>query len=185
MKFTQVAMIRGINVGGSRPVKMDRLRALFAALGYPGARTYLQSGNVVFAAPRDDGVGQARAIAAAIREDLGHEVDVLVRSARQMTKVLQANPLAAAAPLPRMLYATFLAGGKGPPTLAGLDLPLAPGERVELVGDVIYLYCPGGYGNSKVHNGYFERKLGLRATTRNWATVTALEAMAHGREVPA
>jgi uncharacterized protein (DUF1697 family) len=184
MKFTQVAMIRGINVGGSRPVKMDRLRALFADLGYPGSRTYLQSGNVVFEAPKDDGAGQARAIAAAIREDLGHEVDVLVRSARQMTRALRANPLLATAPLPRMLYATFLEG-PGKPTLAGLDLPLAPGERAELVGDVVYLYCPGGYGNSKVHNGYFERKLGVRATTRNWATVTALEAMAHGREVPA
>jgi uncharacterized protein (DUF1697 family) len=184
MKFTQVAMIRGINVGGSRPVKMDRLRALFAGLGYPGSRTYLQSGNVVFDAARDDGAGQARAIAAAIRAELGHEVDVLVRSARQMTQALRANPLAAAAPLPRMLYATFLEGA-GKPTLAGLDLPLAPGERAELVGGVIYLYCPGGYGNSKVHNVYFERKLGVRATTRNWATVTALEAMAHGREVPA
>jgi uncharacterized protein (DUF1697 family) len=182
MKFTQVAMLRGINVGGSRPVKMDRLRALFADLGYAGVRTYLQSGNVVFEAGADDGPGQERAVAAAIRKELGHEVDVLVRSARQMTKALKANPLAAGVANPRALYATFLAGA-GKVALAGLALPLGPGEQAELRGRVIYLYCPDGYGNSKVNNGYFERKLRLRATTRNWTTVTALEAMANGRAV--
>jgi uncharacterized protein (DUF1697 family) len=43
-----VAMLRGINVSGTKPVKMERLRALFEALGFTNIRTYLQSGNVVF-----------------------------------------------------------------------------------------------------------------------------------------
>jgi uncharacterized protein (DUF1697 family) len=45
----------------------------------------------------------------------------------------------------------------------------------------IYLFCPNGYGRTKLSNSFFERKLGVAATTRNWKTVNALYEMASQR----
>ena len=62
---------------------------------------------------------------------------------------------------------------------AGLALPAQPGEQAMLAagGRVIYLHLPHGYGRTKLNNGYFERRLGAAATTRNWRTVLALVEM--------
>jgi uncharacterized protein (DUF1697 family) len=176
---TQVAMLRGINVGGSKIIKMDRLRALFAALGFAGAHTYLQSGNVLFSAPAD-GPAQEAAIRARLLADLGFDIDVAVRSARQLTVAVKRNPLLAPGRDPRHLHATFLIGAHRP-SLKGVALPLRPGEEAVLVGDIVYMYCPNGYGETKVHTQFLRRALGVPATTRNWVTVTALEALANGR----
>ena len=45
---TYVALLRGINVGGHKPVAMADLRALLAALGFEAPQSLLQSGNLVF-----------------------------------------------------------------------------------------------------------------------------------------
>jgi len=178
---TLVSMVRGINVGGSRPLKMDALRGIHEALGFRNVRTYLQSGNAVFEAASADADRHAEALERRILRDFGYEVAVAVRTARAMAAVLASNPLLGRrAADPRFLHATFLVRPQGKPSLAGIGLPLAKEEAAVLLGDVIYLYCPLGYGNSKVSNTLFERKLSVRATTRNWNTVTALVGMARG-----
>lgn len=178
---TLVSMVRGINVGGSRPLKMGTLRGLHEALGFRNVRSYLQSGNAVFEAASADADRHAEAIERRILRDCGFEVAVAVRTSKAMTAVLASNPLLGRKGVdPKFLHATFLVRPEGKPSLAGVDLPLAKEEAAVLVGDVIYLYCPLGYGNSKISNTLFERKLSAQATTRNWRTVTALEAMARG-----
>ncbi len=178
---TFVSMIRGINVAGSRPLKMDRLRAIHEALGLREVRTYLQSGNVVFKAPGADGDRHGAAIERRILRDCGYEVAAAVRTAGAMSAVVGANPFLRRPKVdPRFLHATFLVRSAGAPSLEGIELPLAPGEGAVLDGDVVYVYCPLGYGVTKINNAFFERKLSTRATTRNWQTVTALEKMARG-----
>jgi uncharacterized protein (DUF1697 family) len=178
---TLISMIRGINVGGNRPLKMDRLRGLHEDLGYRNVRTYLQSGNAVFEAGSADAGSHSVALAAAILRHCGYDVAVAVRTAKAMSAVLAGNPLLRLRAVDRkFLHATFLVRPAAPASLEGIELPLAPGERAQLVGETLYLYCPNGYGNSKLHNAFFERKLRVAATTRNWQTVTALEAMARG-----
>ena len=172
---TLVFMIRGINVGGNRPLKMDRLKALCAALGLQNMRTYLQSGNVVADSPEGDPAAHGAALEQRILRDCGYEVSVVVRTAAQMARVLSSHPSGPRAALePKLHHATFLVRPAAPAALAGVTLPLGKGEEATLVGDVVYLYCPNGYGDTKVNNSFFERKLGLAATTRNWQTVTAL-----------
>jgi uncharacterized protein (DUF1697 family) len=176
---TVVSMIRGINVGGNRMVKMERLRALFGALGLGSPRTYLQSGNVVCEAT----AAQARSLGLSVERrmarDLGFEVSVVVRTASEMTAAVAANPLAGRAGVdPQFLHAVFLVRRPAGASLDGPALPFLKGEIAELVGDTVYLYCPNGYGVSKISNAYFERRLGARATARNWRTVTALEELA-------
>jgi uncharacterized protein (DUF1697 family) len=178
---TFVSMIRGINVAGSRPLKMDRLRALYEALGFRGVRTHLQSGNVVFEAAAGDAGRHGPAIERRILRDCGYDVAVAVLSADGMSAVAGANPLLRLPGTdPRFLHVTFPVRPCAAPSLQGVELPLARGERAVVAGGVVYLYCPLGYGNSKINNAFFERKLSARATTRNWQTVTALAAMARG-----
>jgi uncharacterized protein (DUF1697 family) len=177
------ALVRGINVGG-KSVKMDRLAASFEALGFTNVSTYIQSGNVVFKG-RVSGTGTVAArIAARIRRDFGFDVAVLLRSATELAGISEHNPLAKSEGLdPAWLHVTFLAE-KAPASAAEILAPLAgPGERVHVMGREVYLYCPGGYGNTKLSNGAIEKKLGLFATTRNWKTVGILCEMTGGTVV--
>ena len=181
--ITLVSMIRGINVGGSRPLKMDRLRGVHEDLGFRGVRTYLQSGNAVFGAAGADADRHGDAIERRIKRDFGYDVAVAVLSSEAMSSALASNPLLGRAKVdPKFLHATFLVRPGAARLLAGVDLPLAKGEEAVLVGDIVYVYCPTGYGVTKINNTFFERKLSARATTRNWQTVTALERMARGGE---
>jgi uncharacterized protein (DUF1697 family) len=176
---TLISMIRGINVGGNRPIKMERLKELYRALGFADPRSYLQSGNLVCEVAASKARGHGEAVERRILRDCGFEVSVAVRSSKEMSAALAGNPLARRASVdPKFLHATFLIRPGDGASLGGVSLPLGAGEDAVLVGDIVYLYCPNGYGNTKINNTFFERKLGLRATTRNWQTVTALEKMA-------
>jgi len=178
---TFVSMIRGINVAGHKPVRMDRLVGLYGDMGFERPRTYLQSGNVVFESKGGARSDHAGAIERRILRDLGLEVSVAVRTSAEMTGALAANPLARRPGVnPRFLLATFLIRHEGPASLDAIALPLVSGEEAVLVGSVVYVYCPFGYGRTKINNTFFERALRARATTRNWQTVTALERMARG-----
>ena len=176
---TVVSMIRGINVGGNRMIRMDRLKAIYTGLGLAEPRTYLQSGNVVCEA-RDSRVrGLGKAVEKAILAECGFDVSVAVRTTREMTEAMAANPLFGRKGTdPRFLHATFIVDPDGKATLGGTELPFGKSEEAVLVGDVVYVYCPNGYGITKINNTFFERRLGVRATTRNWQTVAALERMA-------
>ncbi|HEY1792520.1 MAG TPA: DUF1697 domain-containing protein [Opitutaceae bacterium] len=181
---TLVSMIRGINVAGHRPLRMDRLRAILGTLGCSDVRTYLQSGNAVFGAKSGDEARAAAAIERAIREDTGYDVAVVVRTAARMGRILSRNPLPRRRGVdPAFLHATLLASAPGKGADLG-DLPVSRGEMAELLGDTVYLYCPNGYGNTRLSNAFWEKRLGRRATTRNWQTIRALEAMAAGKEAP-
>jgi uncharacterized protein (DUF1697 family) len=176
-----VSMIRGINVGGHKPLKMEKLRAIHEALGFRRVRTYLQSGNAVFEAGSGDADRHAAALERRILRDCGFEVAVCVRTSAELTAALRDNPLAGRpAADPKFLHATFLVRHGASASLEGIKLPLAKGEAAVMLGDAVYLYCPLGYGVTKINNTFFERKLAAGATTRNWQTVTALEKMARG-----
>jgi uncharacterized protein (DUF1697 family) len=178
---TFVSMLRGINVAGSRPLRMDKLRALHEALGFRNVRTYLQSGNAVFEAAASGADRHGPALERRILRGCGYDVAAAVLSAKAMTAVAGANPFLGRPGIdPRFLHVTFLVRPGAMASLDGIELPLARGEAAVAAGDVVYLYCPLGYGVSRINNTFFERKLSVRATTRNWQTVTALERMARG-----
>lgn len=175
-----IAMLRGINVSGHKPVKMELLRASFDALGFNDVTTYVQSGNVVFQAPKISGSRLAEKIASKIEADFGFAVPVLLRTPDELAAVLAQNPFAGQAGLDESkLYVTFLS--EPAPSAAGKILRglAAPAEEVAARGREIFLYCPGGYGNTKVSNTAIERTLGVQATTRNWRTVNALRELAN------
>jgi uncharacterized protein (DUF1697 family) len=176
---TFLAMLRSINVGGRNRIPMADLRALVAALGFSEVTTYVQSGNVVFG-----GTGSPKNVAGAIEKgiaaELGLAVPVVVRSKRQFHAIVDGTPFADLDVDPKLLHVTFLGEIPGPEAvtqLAGLAGQFGD-DRCEVAGENAYLYCPGGYGETKLSNAYLERRLGVTATTRNWRTVTTLAEMA-------
>jgi uncharacterized protein (DUF1697 family) len=174
-----IAMLRGINVSGSKPVKMETLRASLTHLGLAEVKTYIQSGNVVFTAAPGSTASLVGRIKQRILQDFGFDVPVLLRSAKEVEKIVRQNPLLNLPGIDHArLHVTFLADE--PPAKAfELLQPLAVNpEQFVIMGREIYLYCPAGYGNTKLSNLAIEKKLSLRSTTRNWKTVNTLLAMA-------
>jgi uncharacterized protein (DUF1697 family) len=171
---TYVSLLRGINVSGRNRIPMADLRALYEAHGHDDVSTYVQSGNVVSNTSTRSAATVARTIERAISDDLGLEVTVLVRTPSRLATLVDANPLAHGGVDPTKLHVTFLGSKPARAKVDALDgRRYAPDEFV-VVGDTVYLFCPNGYGQTKINNGYFERTLGVAATTRNWKTVNQL-----------
>ena len=152
---------------------MADLRELFDALGAEDVTTYVQSGNVVFtsrAAARE----LPPVIERRIRSDLGLDVKVLVRTKSELAKVVAGNPFTGGGRDASKLHVTFLAEKPARARVDALDPGVAAPDELRVVGREVYLHCPNGYGRSKLTNAFFEQKLGVAATTRNWRTVSKL-----------
>jgi uncharacterized protein (DUF1697 family) len=176
-----VTLLRGVNVGGARPLKMATLKAIYEKLGFREVRTYLQSGNAVCRVPAGGPARHASAIERALASNCGFDVPVAALTGEALAAVADSNPLLRSGSAdPAYLHATFLMGPAAAPLMDRAELPLGPGEDAFQVGNIVYLSCPNGYGITKINNAYFERKLKVRATTRNWRTVLALTQMALG-----
>ena len=170
-----VALLRGINVSGHKPVKMERLRAVFEALGFDDVATYVQSGNVVFGAKKAASATLATKIAGRLEKDLGYAIPVTVLSADELAAIVERNPLTSEKGIdPAKLHVTFLNAAPEAPALAKLAVTPAGRDRFVCRGRALYLHCPDGYGRSKLVNNVVERVLRCGATTRNWKTVTTL-----------
>ena len=175
---TYVAMLRGINVAGHKPVEMRALRESLEKAGFKSVKSYLQSGNVVFQAGASTGRALAATIAARIKRDFGHAVAVIVRAAPEMERVLRRNPFLKEKRVdPAALHVTFLSEVPSKTALAGLVRLPQGADRYIVRSSEIYVFCPHGYGRTKLTNNAFERILGVDATTRNWKTVKALAAL--------
>ena len=172
-----IVMLRGINVGGNS-LKMAWLRDACEALGLRDVRTYVQSGNVVF----NSALGAPK-LAKMLKQTVDAEtrlpVTVVVRSAADMAKVVAANPFLKAKGVDAAkLHVTFLDRTPVKPARDKLDALAGTRDQYRLVGREIYLHCPLNYGETKLSNTAIEKVLGVGATTRNWKTVTMLQAMA-------
>ena len=175
---TFVSLLRGINVGGHKKIRMDELRGIYTAAGFSRVESHLQSGNVVFAADEPDRARLAARLEAAIAEAYGYAVSVVLRDGADLQRVIAGNPfLTTRHEDPTKLYVTFLAQPPSATDLAALTVPDSGADEFRIVGQEVFLFCPNGAGRTKLTNNLFERKLHTVATSRNWNTVTALYAM--------
>jgi uncharacterized protein (DUF1697 family) len=173
-----IAMLRGINVSGHKIIKMEQLRTSFGALGFSNVKTYIQSGNVVFEAANDSAISLSKKIAQMILRDFGFSVPVFLRTSKEMEDIIKRNPLLKIPAIDQSkLHVTFLSDEPPKVTSASLQPLAAKSEQFRVVGREIYLYCPDGYGITKLSNTAIEKKLSTGATTRNWTTVNTLLAM--------
>ena len=173
-----VALLRGINVGGNKRVDMGRLRDLLTSLGHTEVRTYLQSGNAVFSCARDSIVGVGGELEAAIVAAFGFESRVIVRTEAELAHAISADPLLDLIENPSRHLVGFLSGrprADATKQLAGENFGV---DRLRIVGQHAYLWCPNGLTGSPFGKLNFDRILGVAVTMRNWNTVTKLAELA-------
>jgi uncharacterized protein (DUF1697 family) len=174
---TQVALLRGVNVGAAKRVAMADLRALVEGLGYGGVRTLLNSGNVVYDAPGVAPAAAAARIERALAADLGVRARVVALTAAELGAAVAANPLAAVAGNPSRLLVAVPADRQARTALEPLAAQDWAPEAFALGARVAYLWCPDGVIASTLAAAV-GRLLGDAVTSRNWTTMVKLEALA-------
>ena len=172
-----IALLRGVNLGSRNKVPMAGLRSVMSDIGAEDVQTYVQSGNVVFRSALARDV-LARRIGQALGARFGVDAAVVLCTKSELARIVAGNPFAADESEPTRLHVTFLAQAPERRRMADLEGEEFEPDRFHVTRAAVYLHTPGGYGRSKLSNTYFERKLGVRATTRNWRTVTTLAELA-------
>ncbi|KOU57699.1 hypothetical protein ADK57_37910 [Streptomyces sp. MMG1533] len=179
MTTTYAALLRGINVGGAKRVPMAELRTLMEGLGYEGVRTYLQSGQAVFACDHGDQESLAAELAGAIEKRFGFAVDVIVRDHAYLKAIADACPFPAAELEAKQLHVTYFSAPVDAERFAEIDQAAFLPEEFRLGDRALYLYAPNGLGRSKLAEHLSKPRLnkGVIATSRNWNTVVKLVEM--------
>jgi uncharacterized protein (DUF1697 family) len=180
---TSISLLRGINVSGSKIIKMDALRKAFEDCGFKKVQTYIQSGNIIFQHNETTTTELERKIAHKIKDQFGFDVPVLVKTFEALKTVVKNNPFGKN-PLKdaSFFHVTFLSSVPGKENSKKFTELSFPPEEFILTGNTLYLYMPKGYGNAKLTNNFIESKLKVNATTRNWKTTLELLKMAEATE---
>jgi uncharacterized protein (DUF1697 family) len=178
-----VSLLRGINVGGNKLIKMDRLKALCERLGFESPKTLLNSGNVVFATDERIRKKLTATLEDAIEQEIGFRPTVVIRSAAELQKVVERNPF------PKMAKAdpghlVWMAFAAKPDTAAKARLAAVCSgpEEIEIAGEDAYITYPNGIGRSKLTNALLEKHFGVAGTARNWNTATKLLELIRSRK---
>ncbi|MGB7768171.1 MAG: DUF1697 domain-containing protein [Verrucomicrobiia bacterium] len=176
-----MALLRGINVGGQKPIKMADLQSHFASGGAVNVRTYIQSRNVVFEHREKSAATLRKILEQHLAAKLGYAVPTLVRTAEDFAAIAGANPYDTHLPgFGRRMYVCFFEKAPAASAIAEIQSLVTDAERLVVKGVAGYAYYTTGLGRAKLTSNVIERKLGL-ATLRNWNTVTALLKMSQTR----
>lgn len=173
--ITYIALLRGINVSGKNSIKMEQLKQLFIDKGFEEVVTYIQSGNVVFQSKKQTAEKLKAVIKKSILEMFGFDVPVLVLELHEFKKTVNDNPFIKQKNKDALfMHLTILSQVPLPADYLKLETVQRDADEYTLIDRTLYLYCPNGYGKTKLHNACIENKLNVTATTRNWKTVNEL-----------
>lgn len=171
-----IAFLRAINVGG-RTVKMDRLRELFAAMGFTNVSTFIASGNVVFEAPDRDMAALETRIERHLGESLGYEVATFLRTTSELAAIASYRPFAAGdlEAEHRALYVLLLREGLNDASRDRLLKLRSESDDLHCHGREVYWLCRVPFTESPFAKAPLERTMAMVSTMRN---VTTLRKMA-------
>jgi uncharacterized protein (DUF1697 family) len=172
-----IGLLRGVNVASHNRIAMADLRRIVEGLGYENPRTLVQSGNVVFGSSDAAGVAASR-IEEALGTELGLDVPVIVRTRAELAKVVERNPFAEIATQLKMYYVIFLSEKPDAKALGAIDAATYEPEVFEAHGREVYVWFPEGMHRAKLGHAFWEKRLKVTATARNWNTVQGLLEMA-------
>ena len=177
-EMTCAILLQGVNVGGHSPLPMTVFRDILTGLGFSNVRTYLQSGNAVLATQLTTAEVSV-VVRSALRERLGMEVSVVVRTADELASVVGGWPFDRSA-APTTKHVVFLRQASDAEGIGELCQEKLNPEQYRVSGKHVYLYLPGGMGRSKLGARITGRLARTGATARNWNTVVALRNVAFG-----
>ena len=173
---TFISILRGINVSGQKKILMAELKALYETLKFKDVITYIQSGNVIFKSDKNlSDLQFAANIEKAIYKKYDFNVPVIIRNKNEIQKIISVNPFLKEKNMEaKRLYVTFLSES---PTKENIEntkrFDFSP-DRFFIMGKEVYLCVSNGYGQTKLSNNFFENKLKVNGTTRNWNTIQKL-----------
>ncbi len=178
---TFVALLRGVNVGAANRLAMAALQAAFEGAGGGKVETLLQSGNIVFDAPADEGEAIAARARASLARSADIDVPIVLRDGDAWPRLVAGNPFLASGAAADALHAACLSAAPSAERLARLEPDRSPPDAFVVVGADVYLRLPNGLARSKLTNAWLDARLGIVSTMRNWRTVTKLAAMVEAR----
>lgn len=175
-KLRYIVLLRGINVGGKNKIKMAELKNMFESIGYKNVKTYIQSGNVSFDYDSTNSINLSNQIEKKIEkkifETFGFLVPIIIRTKDEFKNIVNNNPFINESNIELdKLYVTFMLVIPDANLVSFLDIKKQNNEKFTINSREVYLYCPNGYGRTKLNNSMFEKKLMVTSTTRNWKTI--------------
>jgi uncharacterized protein (DUF1697 family) len=175
---SHVALLRGINVGGTKKVAMSALLGLLKELGFDDGKSLLQSGNLVFRADGKKPAELESLLETKAFKRLGLKTDFMVRTGDEWTNILARNPFSEEAKTdPSHLVVVFLKEAPSKAAGEALRNAIKGPELIRFDGRQTYVTYPDGIGRSRLTNVLIEAKLGTRGTARNWNTLLKITAL--------
>ena len=174
---TYIVLLRGINVSGQKKIKMADLREILQTKGFSDVKTYIQSGNLVLRSSASEKAVSKR-VGTCVLEEYGFEVSVVTFNLKNWNRILYGNPFKGDEWEAKGIYFVLLSSSPDPKLVSALEKERYPHEDFRITQKCIYLYCKQGYGRAKCNNNFFEKRLQVRATTRNLRTMVKLRDIA-------
>jgi len=175
---SHVALLRGINVGGTKKIAMSALLGLLGELGFDDGKSLLQSGNLVFRAAGKKAAELERLLETEALKRLGLETDFMVRTGEEWAKIITSNPFSEEAKTdPSHLVVVFFKEAPSKAAGEALRKAITGPELIRFDGRQAYVTYPDGIGRSRLTNTVIEKKLETRGTARNWNTVVKIGAL--------
>lgn len=168
---------------GHNSIRMTDLAALYGRLGFIRPETFIQSGNVIFSSDDRRTIPDiAGVLEEAIRSDFGHNVPVMIRTFPGMESLLASNPYLEERGFdPSKMAVIFLHDRITESQIQKVADVNYPPDKFTIIGNEIFTFCPDGFGRTKLYTNFFENKMKVTGTARNWKTITTIVELARKR----
>jgi uncharacterized protein (DUF1697 family) len=181
LKIPYIALLRGINVSGKKPIKMEALRLAIAELPLENISTYIQSGNVIFKSEEEDKRKLEKQIADKVFARFGFDISVFVFEPSELRNAVGQNPYKAKTTVDSVQpYVGFMSDIPNSTAVSLLRKTDFKGDEFVVTGKTIFLWYAQSAGDTKLTNALIEKKFGLRSTFRNWKTINKLIELSNG-----
>ena len=176
-----LALLRAINVGGHRVIRMADLRQTIESLEFRDVVTHIQSGNLFFNSDTSDTKELEETVRNAIRDDFGFDVTVMLRTPEQLSGTVESNPFKDLDENAFKIYVAFLAQRPKEPAIAALTSRSSQHESFVVAGEQAFISVDRSFkGKVLFSNNFLEKQLKVEATTRNIRVTRRLAEIAHG-----
>jgi uncharacterized protein (DUF1697 family) len=177
---TYIAFLRGINLG-KRNVKSDELKTIFSGLDFENVQTVIASGNVIFEAKEKDGEKLTKKLEKGLKDVLGYDVIVFLRSEAELEKILNDNPFKDATA--GKTYISFFTAAPDKKAAKEIEDRTSDTEIFKFKDRELYMLFHVGFSDSVFFKkNDYEKVLGMQATNRNLNTPVKILAKMKSKE---
>lgn len=170
-----LALLRGINVGGNRIIKMADLKQMFEDMKFKNVSTYIQSGNVLFDTKEQEPRALQKKIEKALEQALGYSVDIYIRSKEEMKAIVEYDAFKKMnAGEDAKIYVAFLSDLPSEAQVKALEETNNDMDMFHVHKTEMYLVSNRKPGDVFNIDTPVKKILGLKNTSRNWNTTQKL-----------